>query len=112
NAELLALGANEAQKKQWMEPLLDGRLRSAFSMTEPNAGADPTLLTTRAVRDIPTMEHPEEGTGYAGGHSEVLYRDVRVPAENLIGAEGDGFLLAQKRLGPGRIHHCMRWLGQ
>ena len=50
NAELLALGANEAQKKQWMEPLLDGRLRSAFSMTEPNAGADPTLLTTRAER--------------------------------------------------------------
>src|SRR5882762_8216232 len=51
NAELLALGATEEQKKQWLEPLLDGRLRSAFSMTEPGAGADPTLLATRAERD-------------------------------------------------------------
>ena len=167
NAELLALGANDEQKKRWMEPLLDGRLRSAFSMTEPGAGADPTLLTTRAervgdeyvvnghkwftsngsvadflvlmavtdpdaaprrrasmfvvpadtpgveiLRDVPTMEHPEERFGHVGGHAEIVYRDVRVPAENLIGAEGDGFLLAQQRLGPGRIHHCMRWLGQ
>jgi acyl-CoA dehydrogenase len=64
------------------------------------------------LRDIPTMDHPEEGTGRYGGHSEIIYRDVRVPYENLCGNEGDGFVLAQKRLGPGRIHHCMRWLGQ
>jgi acyl-CoA dehydrogenase len=167
NAELLAVGASEEQKKKWMQPLLDGRLRSAFSMTEPGAGADPTLLATRAVRvgddyvinghkwftsngsvadflivmavtdpdgpprqrasmfvvpagtqgvdilrDVPTMGDPAEHTGRPGGHAEIIYRDVRVPAENLIGNEGDGFLLAQQRLGPGRIHHCMRWLGQ
>jgi acyl-CoA dehydrogenase len=167
NAELLALGATEEQKKQWLEPLLDGRLRSAFSMTEPGAGADPTLLATRAerdgdeyvinghkwftsngsvadflivmavtdpaapprrrasmlvvpagtpgvdiLRDIPTMSDPEEHPARPGGHAEIIYRDVRIPAENLIGNEGDGFLLAQQRLGPGRIHHCMRWLGQ
>jgi acyl-CoA dehydrogenase len=167
NAELLAVGADDEQKRKWMRPLLDGQLRSAFSMTEPGAGADPTLLTTRAervgdeyvinghkwftsngsvadilivmavtdpdapprrrtsmfvvpadapgvevLRDVPTMGEPHEHTGRPGGHSEILYRDVRVPAENLVGGEGEGFLLAQKRLGPGRIHHCMRWLGQ
>ena len=167
NAELLALGGNEEQQRRWMRPLLDGRLRSAFSMTEPGAGADPTLLTTRAerdgddyvinghkwftsngsvadflivmavtnpdgparrrasmfvvpadtpgvhvLRDVPTMAHPAAHTGRPGGHAEILYRDVRVPAANLIGNEGDGFALAQQRLGPGRIHHCMRWLGQ
>jgi acyl-CoA dehydrogenase len=63
------------------------------------------------VRDIPTMEHPYEHYGLIGGHSEILYRDVRVPRENLLGARGGGFLIAQQRLGPGRIHHCMRWLG-
>jgi acyl-CoA dehydrogenase len=168
NAELIAVGSKSAeQKDRWLYPLLDGRLRSAFSMTEPGAGADPTLLKTRAVRDgdewvinghkwftsngsvadflivmvvtnpdvhpyqgssmiivptatpgvdilrdVPTMEHPVEHFGVFGGHSEIIYRDVRVPYENLIGDEGSGFVLAQKRLGPGRIHHCMRWLGQ
>ena len=136
-------------------------------MTEPGAGADPTLLTTTAVRDgdewvvnghkwfstnasvadflivmavtnpdvhaysgssmiivpahtpgvdivrdVGTMEEPHATFGRPGNHAEVLYRDVRVPIENLIGNEGDGFTLAQKRLGPGRIHHAMRWLGQ
>ncbi len=172
NAELLAVGiesnpASAWQRERWLQPLLDGQLRSAFSMTEPGAGADPTLLASTAVRDgdewvinghkwftsngsvadillvmvvsnpdvhpyqgcsmivvpsdapgvdivrdIPTMEDPTEHTGRFGGHSEIIYRDVRVPYENLIGNEGDGFVLAQKRLGPGRIHHCMRWLGQ
>jgi acyl-CoA dehydrogenase len=63
------------------------------------------------LRDVPTMEHPEESFGRLGGHAEILYKDVRVPADNLLGAEGAGFLIAQHRLVPGRIHHCMRWLG-
>ena len=170
NAELLAIGGNEEQKKRWMEPLLAGELRSGFSMTEPEtAGSDPTLLETKAVRDgdtwvinghkwftsggsgadfliamvvtnpdvhpyqgssmivvptdtpgleivrdVPNMHHPYPGqfSRHPMGHSEVIYRDVRVPAENLIGNPGDGFVLAQKRLGPGRIHHAMRWIGQ
>jgi acyl-CoA dehydrogenase len=168
NAELIAIGStSEAQKDRWLWPLLDGRLRSAFTMTEPGAGADPTLLATRAVRDgdewvidghkwfasnasvadflicmavtnpdvhaysgssmiivpvdtpgvdivrdIGTMHDPEPRIGTPGNHAEVVYRSVRVPYENLIGNEGDGFALAQKRLGPGRIHHAMRWLGQ
>ena len=64
------------------------------------------------VRDVPTMEDPVPHFGKIGAHSEIVYRDVRVPVENLVGNEGDGFRLAQMRLGPGRIHHCMRWLGQ
>lgn len=171
NAELLAIGIEQSgrteQRERWLEPLLDGRLRSAFSMTEPGAGADPTLIATTAVRDgdqwvinghkwftsngsvadflivmcvtnpdvhpyqgcsmivvpagtpgvqvvrdIATMEDPVEHFGKIGAHSEVLYRDVRVPVDHLVGREGDGFRLAQMRLGPGRIHHCMRWLGQ
>jgi acyl-CoA dehydrogenase len=167
NSEILALAGTPEQKERWLHPLLAGDLKSAFSMTEPDvAGADPTLLQTRAVRegddyvinghkwfssnasiadflivmavtdpdarahqrasmiivpvdtpgvdivrDVATMEHPEESFGKLGGHAEIVYRDVRVPAENLLGAEGAGFLIAQHRLGPGRIHHCMRWLG-
>jgi acyl-CoA dehydrogenase len=172
NAELIAIGmkasGREDHRERWLQPLLDGTLRSAFSMTEPHtAGSDPKLLTTRAVRDgdewvinghkwftsngsiadflcvmavtnpdvhpyagssmiivpadtpgvrivrdIPTMDHPDATFGRYGNHAEVVYEDVRVPYDNLIGNEGDGFVLAQKRLGPGRIHHCMRWLGQ
>ncbi|MET0188088.1 MAG: acyl-CoA dehydrogenase family protein, partial [Pseudonocardia sediminis] len=167
NAELLAIGGSPEQKERWMHPLLRGEVRSCFSMTEPGAGADPTLLSTRAVldgdeyvinghkwfssnamnsdflivmvvtdpdaapyqrasmivvptdtpgvdvvRDIPVMDHPEIGGELYGGHAEVIYRDVRVPKENLVGNPGDGFKLAQQRLGPGRIHHAMRWLGQ
>jgi acyl-CoA dehydrogenase len=64
------------------------------------------------LRDIPVMDHPLHGTGLDGGHAEVIYDNVRVPKENLVGNPGDGFRLAQQRLGPGRIHHAMRWLGQ
>ncbi len=63
------------------------------------------------LRDVPTMEHPDEHFGRIGGHAEILYEDVRVPKDALLGPRGAGFLIAQQRLGPGRIHHCMRWLG-
>src|SRR3954447_3817512 len=63
------------------------------------------------LRDVATMEHPQEEFGRLGGHAEVVYEDVRVPADALLGARGAGFLIAQQRLYPGRIHHCMRWLG-
>jgi acyl-CoA dehydrogenase len=169
NAELLALGpATPLQRERWLEPLLAGRLRSGFSMTEPEvAGSDPTLIRTSAVRDgdewvinghkwftsngsiadflvvmavtdpdadrhrrasmfvvptdapglevvrdVGTMDHPDVVYGRFGNHAEVRYRDVRVSGDHLIGQAGDGFALAQKRLGPGRIHHAMRWLGQ
>jgi len=172
NAELLSVGGTDYQKKTWMEPLLEGKFRSCFSMTEPGAGADPTLLKTQAVRDgdewvinghkwfssnasvsdvlivmvktnldedaspynafsmivvptktpgvnilrdVPTMQDPSHQTGEPHGHAEIIYDNVRVPAENLVGGDegiGQGFALAQKRLGPGRIHHAMRWLGQ
>lgn len=65
----------------------------------------------RILRDVPTIEHPVEHFGRLGGHAEIAYEDVRVPQANLLGARGAGFLIAQQRLGPGRIHHCMRWLG-
>lgn len=63
------------------------------------------------VRDVATMEHPYESFGRYGNHAEIVYENVRVPAQALLGAEGAGFLIAQQRLYPGRIHHCMRWLG-
>ena len=167
NSEILALAGTPDQKEQWLEPLLAGELRSAFSMTEPEtAGSDPTLLATRAVddgdawvidghkwfstngsvadflivmavtdpearphqrasmfivpadapgvrilRDVATMEQPAEHFGRVGGHAEIVYERVRVPKDALLGARGAGFAIAQHRLGPGRIHHCMRWLG-
>jgi acyl-CoA dehydrogenase len=167
NSEILALAGTPEQKERWLYPLLEGDLRSAFSMTEPHtAGSDPTQLATRAVRDgddyvitghkwftsngsiadflivmavtdadarphqratmfivpadtpgvnilrdVATMEHPKDEFGKLGGHAEILYEDVRIPMENRLGAEGEGFLISQRRLYPGRIHHCMRWLG-
>ena len=167
NSEILALYGTEEQKTRWLQPLLDGQVRSAFSMTEPSpgAGSDPTMLQTTAVldgdewvinghkwftsnamiadfliamvvtepaaenpyarasmiivprdtpglnvaRNIPNMASEHEPFGF--GHSEVFYENCRVPKENLLGGRGAGFLIAQMRLGPGRIHHCMRWLG-
>ena len=64
----------------------------------------------RIVRDVATMEHPYESFGKLGNHAEIRYEDVRVGPEALLGEVGAGFLIAQHRLGPGRIHHCMRWL--
>jgi alkylation response protein AidB-like acyl-CoA dehydrogenase len=63
------------------------------------------------VRDIGTMAHPEAAYGRPGNHAEIVFRDCRIPADHLIGQPGDGFVLAQRRLGGGRIHHAMRWLG-
>jgi acyl-CoA dehydrogenase len=92
----------------------------AMVVTDPDARpyqrASMIIVPTDApglniLRDVPTMEHPEESFGRLGGHAEILYEDVRVPYDNLLGAEGAGFLIAQHRLVPGRIHHCMRWLG-
>jgi acyl-CoA dehydrogenase len=65
----------------------------------------------RILRDVATMEHPADEFGKLGGHAEIRYEGVRVPLESRLGGEGEGFLIAQHRLGPGRIHHCMRWLG-
>ena len=165
NAEILHLFGTDEQKERFLAPLVEGEVRSFFSMTEPEvAGSDPTLLRTRAVRDghewvidghkwfssgadgsafavvfavsdpdaaphrrgtmilvpvetpgveivrpVPVMGH--SGRGWST-HCEVRYTGVRVPVANTLGDEGDAFTIAQKRLGPGRIHHAMRWLGQ
>ena len=166
NMELLSLFGTGEQKRRWLEPLLDGTIRSAFSMTEPEvASSDATNICTRIERDgdeyvingrkwwssgamsprcsllivmgvtdpdaerhrrqsmilVPTgtpgvtVRRSTTVFGYDdgphGGHSEIVYDDARVPASNLLGEEGDGFKIAQERLGPGRIHHCMRAIG-
>ncbi|MCH1868986.1 acyl-CoA dehydrogenase family protein [Nocardioides sp. CFH 31398] len=166
NMETLAMFADEAQKKEWLEPLLAGEIRSAFAMTEPDvASSDATNVETSIVRDgddyvingrkwwitgamnpdctifivmgktDPSADRHRQQSmilvprdtpglevvrgmhvlGYDdhdhGGHAELRFTDVRVPAANLIGEEGDGFAIAQGRLGPGRIHHCMRSIG-
>ena len=164
NMEVLHMFGNEEQKERWLRPLLNGEIRSAFAMTEPDvASSDATNIQTSILRDgddyvingrkwfITNAHHPNcrifivmgktdfEADTYRQqsmvlvpmdtpgvelvrnvktlnhhspeGHSEVLFRDVRVPAGNLIAKEGDGFLIAQARLGPGRIHHCMRAIG-
>ena len=166
NMELLAEFGSEEQQQAWLRPLLDGEIRSAFCMTEPDvASSDATNIATRIERDggeyvingrkwwssgamdprckilivmgktdpeaerhrqqsqilVPrdtpgvNVERGMRVFGYTdgshGGHAEVEFRDVRVPAANLIAGEGDGFAIAQARLGPGRIHHCMRQIG-
>ena len=166
NMELLSLFGTQQQRRDWLEPLLEGETRSAFSMTEPEvASSDATNISTRIERDgdeyvingrkwwtsgamsprcrllivmgvsDPDAERhrrqsmilvPKDTPGVTvlrstslfgyddgphGGHAEVIYDNVRVPAENLLGEEGEGFRLAQERLGPGRIHHAMRAIG-
>jgi acyl-CoA dehydrogenase len=167
NMELLAEFGSTAQHERWLMPLLDGTIRSAFCMTEPDvASSDATNIGTRITRDgdeyvingrkwwssgamdpncalfiVMGKTDPEADRhkqqsmicvprdtpgidvkrgmhvfGYTdgthGGHAEIVFDNVRVPADNLIGAEGDGFAIAQARLGPGRIHHCMRLIGK
>ncbi|EFL27321.1 acyl-CoA dehydrogenase [Streptomyces himastatinicus ATCC 53653] len=167
NMEVLTQFGSEQQRKQWLEPLLAGEIRSAFAMTEPEvASSDATNIETRIERDgddyvitgrkwyISGAMNPDckifivmgktdpEGADvrrqqsmvlvprdtpgvevrramqvygyedhYHGGHAEVVFDRARVPAANLIGEEGGGFAIAQARLGPGRIHHCMRLIG-
>jgi acyl-CoA dehydrogenase len=162
NAEILAEHGTDEQRARFLEPLLDGAVRSCFSMTEPEtSGSDPTGLAAHAeleggewvinghkwftsgfngaafsiamvVTDPDAAPHrrasmilvPLETPGVTGvrpvpvmghdggpGHWEVRYEDVRVPEANLLGERGGGFAIAQDRLGPGRIHHCMRAIG-
>jgi acyl-CoA dehydrogenase len=164
NMEVLALFGTDQQKDEWLVPLLEGRIRSAFAMTEPDvASSDATNIQLSIRRDgdeyvlngrkwwisgaaserceifiVMGKTDPEaarhqqqsmilvpRGTpgltivrnlpvfGYTDreGHCELNFADVRVPATNLIAEEGQGFAIAQARLGPGRIHHCMRCIG-
>lgn len=164
NMETLELFATPEQRAQWLEPLLEGEIRSAFAMTEPDvASSDATNIDTRIVRDgdeyvingrkwwitgvadercrilivmgktdMDAETHRQQSMvlvpidtpgvevvrqlpifGYQDqhGHAEIVFRDVRVPVTNLLAEEGDGFKIAQARLGPGRIHHAMRAIG-
>ncbi|MEV5004004.1 acyl-CoA dehydrogenase family protein [Nocardioides sp. LML1-1-1.1] len=167
NSEILARHATPAQRERYLYPLLTGEKRSAYVMTEQAAGADPTLLTTRAektadgwvlngekwfitnagladffivmavsdpnanrherasqflvdagtagftiVREIPSLDHHRADPRGEDLHYEVRLTDVHLPDDALLGPRGSGFRIAQERLGPGRIHHCMRWIGQ
>jgi acyl-CoA dehydrogenase len=159
NAEIIAHYGTDEQKAKYLQPLLDGSISSCYSMTEPHAGADPTLFKVRAELDgdqwvingekwfssnarfasffiVMAVTNPDVsayqgmsmfivpaetpginiirnvGTGGEpaghGTHGYVSYEDVRVPADHLLGGEGQAFVIAQTRLGGGRIHHAMR----
>jgi acyl-CoA dehydrogenase len=162
NAEIVAHYGTPDQKDRFLQPLLDGRISSTFSMTEPQGGSDPGLFTTRAINDggewvidgekwfsssfeqaafiiVMAVTNPDvsiykgasmflvpaetpglevlrrTGMGYdpegQGNHPYVRYNGVRVPTENLLGGEGQAFVIAQTRLGGGRLHHAMRTVG-
>ncbi|MCG6911088.1 MAG: acyl-CoA dehydrogenase family protein [Deltaproteobacteria bacterium] len=164
NIEILYKYGSEEQKKRWLKPLVDGQIRSCFSMTEVDLpGSNPVMMDTTAIKDgddyvinghkwytssadgaafaiVMAVTNPDEAPylrtsmiivptdtpgfnlvrnipvmGHAGddyfSHGEILYQSCRVPQENLLGPEGQAFIIAQDRLGPGRIHHCMRWIG-
>ena len=165
NMEILIEFGTEEQKEKYLNPLLDGKIRSCFAMTEPNfAGSNPVNMGTLATKENgnyiinghkwftssfdgakfaivmlisdPNNENPYkkasqiivptdlEGVkfirnisvmGHPGGgwesHAEIKFENVKVPLSNVLGGDGEGFSIAQKRLGPGRIHHCMRWIG-
>jgi len=159
NIHLLEAVASPAQKARWLAPLVAGRIRSCFAMTEPapGAGADPSMLATTAVLDgdhyvidgtkwfitgatgatfTIVMARMDDGSAsmflaemdtpgirvvrqmdamdacFTGGHGVVEFRNVRVPAADVLGEIGKGFRYAQVRLAPARLTHCMRWLGQ
>lgn len=164
NMEILIEYGTAEQQAKFLKPLLNGEIRSCFSMTEPERpGSNPTWMETRAVKDgsdyvinghkwftsscdgasfaiVMAVTNPEAPPheqasqiivplenpgfkfvrnismmGHTGEdyetHAEVRYENCRVPQSYLLGPEGSGFLIAQQRLGPGRIHHCMRWIG-
>ncbi len=162
NAEIIAHYGTDEQKERYLQPLLSGECFSSYSMTEPHAGADPTLFTTRAEKDgdewvingwkyfssnaktasflivmavTNTEVSPYKGMSMflvptdtpgvnivrnvglygepvnEGSHALIHYEDVRVPEESLLGGEGQAFVIAQTRLGGGRIHHAMRTIG-
>ncbi len=163
NAEIIAHYGTDGQKERYLQPLLDGEMFSSYSMTEPHAGSDPTMFTTRAVKDgdewvingwkffssnaktasfliVMVVTNPdvsayqgmsmflvptdtpgvkiERNIGLFGEplnegfHALIHYDNVRVPADALLGGEGQAFAIAQTRLGGGRIHHAMRTIGQ
>ena len=159
NIHLLEAVATPEQKERWLRPLVAGRIRSCFAMTEPapGAGADPSMLKTTASRDgdhyvingtkwfitgatgaafTIVMARMDDGSAsmfladmsepgirvvrqmdamdacFAGGHGVVEFRNLRVPATDVLGEIGRGFRYAQLRLAPARLTHCMRWLGQ
>jgi alkylation response protein AidB-like acyl-CoA dehydrogenase len=164
NIEILNMFGTAEQKEKYLRPLIEGKIRSCFSMTEVDMpGSNPVMLETTAVKDgsdyvingqkwysssadgaefaiVMAVTNPEAPPylrasmiivptstsgfnlvrnisvmGHAGegyfSHGEILYQSCRVPQVNLLGTEGHGFVIAQERLGPGRIHHCMRWIG-
>jgi acyl-CoA dehydrogenase len=106
NMEVLARYGTPEQKEKWLKPLLAGEIRSCFSMTEPGVASSDTP-GVKIVRLLTVFGYDHA----PHGHAEILFENVRGPASNMLLGEGRGFEIAQGRLGPGRIHHCMRCIG-